>query len=220
MASKPNSRHRLAPPAQATARGAFGNRLTANERKDLVLQAAARLFEERGFSGTSMQEIADELDVTKAALYHYVDSKEQMLYEIHDAFISSMLEEATLFLSDEDDPVEQLRLFVSSIFRVIAEYRPYVRAFFRDFAFLQDELHAGIQEKRDQYEQLVEDCLERGMAAGVFEIPTTARLGAFFVFGACNWAYQWMSQEGGTDVSDLADAWFAMLLKAFLPASA
>lgn len=196
---------------------AFGRILTADERKQLVLDAAARQFESRGFHGTSMQDIASEIGITKAALYHYVSSKEQLLYEIHDAFVSTMMEEAEEFIEAHERADEQLEFLIRSIFRNVAEYRPYVRAFFQDISGLGEDWGDRIREKRDRYEQMVEDCLASGVEQGVFRFPVEPNLAAMFFFGACNWAYQWMQADGALPPQDLATHWYEMLTKAFGP---
>jgi AcrR family transcriptional regulator len=217
MDRDPHVRRRLAPPTLVPDGQAFGQRLTTAERRHLVIGAAARLFEARGFHGTSIQQIADEIGITKAAIYHYVDSKDKILYEIHDAFISTLLEGAEGVIRDQQDPERRVRLIVHGIFRAVADYRPYVRAFFRDFMNLSPEWRQLIEQKRDRYEELVEGCVAQGSENGAFEVVGSPRLGTLFLFGACNWAYQWMTTEGAFTPDDLADMWSAMLLKAFAP---
>jgi AcrR family transcriptional regulator len=217
MSTEP-SRRLTAPPALGGA-PAFGRVLTLDERRNLVLGAAARMFESHGFHGTSMQAIADEVGVTKAALYHYVDSKEQMLYEIHDAFISTLLAEASAFVETNDDPSQQLRAFIASIFHAVADYGPHVRAFFRDFGSLGPEWQDRIRAKRHEYERYVESCLEEGVRRGIFDLPAPAHLATLFLFGACNWSYQWMHTEGPQTPDELVDMWYAMITKAFAPVS-
>jgi AcrR family transcriptional regulator len=219
MADGRGGGRRLEPAPEVGSRSPFGRAFSADERRQLVLMAAAKRFETDGFHGTTMQEIADEVGITKAALYHYVDSKEQMLYEIHDAFISSILEEANQFVADNSDPAEQLRLFVHSIFRAVADFNPHVRAFFRDFTSLSVDSQADIKAKRDRYEKLVEDCLAEGVRQGRFELVVSPRLAGLFMFGACNWSYQWMRADRETPPHDLAEAWYTMLRKAYAPSS-
>lgn len=215
MAVESSSRRLAPPPAVDEAGSAFGRRLTADERKQLVVGAAARLFDTHGYHGTSIQAIASEVGVTKAAIYHYVDSKEELLYEIHDAFISTLLDEAETFFRENDDPREQIRQAVRSIFRAVAEYQSYVRAFFRDFMSLNPDVRVKIEEKRERYEKLVEGSLETGIKDGVFTIAAGPKLGALFLFGACNWSYQWMKETGSESPDELADSWWEMLMKAF-----
>jgi len=208
---------RLVPPPIVGDAPAFGRALTLDERRYLVLTAAARLFEHQGFHGTSMQAIADEVGVTKAALYHYVDSKERLLYEIHDTFISTLLDEAEVIVNENDDPSAQLRGYIASIFHAVANYRPHVRAFFRDFGSLSPELQERIRAKRHEYEEKVEATLKKGGERGVFDLPASSHLATLFLFGACNWSYQWMHADGPHTPDELIEVWYALLGKAFAP---
>jgi AcrR family transcriptional regulator len=212
---------RLAPLPPVDNTSPFGRSLGPDERKRFVLDAAARLFERRGFHGTSMQDIATEVGITKAAVYHYVSSKDELLYDIHEAFVSTMIEDARAFMPEHPDPIEQLEFIVESIFRAVAEYRPYVRAFFQDMHNLSgDEWYKRVEDKRNQYEKLVNECLENGQAAGVFEFPDGTLLASRFLFGACNWAYQWLEPGGAIAPEELARQWCVMLKKAFAPSPA
>jgi TetR/AcrR family transcriptional regulator, cholesterol catabolism regulator len=209
--------NRLTPPPSVSANAhPFGRPLGAAERKRLVLDAAARLFERRGYHGTAMKDIAEEIGTTKAALYHYVDTKEQLLYEIHDAFVSTLIQDAEEFFSQNSDPVAQLRFVVRSIFEAVAAYRPYVRAFFQEFRNLEGaEWYDRIKEKRDRYEALVVQCLASGAEQGVFDLPAGPTHSARFLFGACNWSYQWFEPAGPLSASELTEQWYAMLMRAF-----
>ncbi len=198
----------------------FGRALNASSRKRLVLDAAAQLFERHGYHGTSMQDIASDVGITKSALYHYVESKEQLVYEIHDAFVSTMIQEADEFLLSTPDPVDQLKLIVASTFRTIANYRPYVRAFFQDMHNLEGaEWYSRVVEKRRYYEGIVADCLQRGQEQGRFEFEVGPLFASRFLFGACNWAYQWLDPAGEVSPEELAEQWSVMLLKGFAPVS-
>src|SRR5438105_3626378 len=116
---------RLSPPAKSTNDRAFGRVFSSDERKQMLIDTAARVFETHGFHGTSMNDIANELGITKAALYHYVDSKEQLLYEIHDAFVSAVVSEAEDFIAGHSDARDQLQFLTRNIFRNVSDYHPY-----------------------------------------------------------------------------------------------
>lgn len=215
------STNRLTPSPSLENARPFGRSLDADDRKRLVLDAAANLFERHGYHGTSMQDIAEAVGITKSALYHYVKSKEQLVYEIHDAFVSTMIEETTTYLADHPDPDDQLQFIVANIFAAVADYRPYVRAFFQDVRNLEgEEWYGRIVEKRNEYEGLVIECLERGVAAGRFDLEVSPTLASRFLFGACNWSYQWLDPSGSVKPEEMAQVWYRMLLKAFSSSAA
>lgn len=191
---------------------AFGRPTEVKERVQLIVDAAARRFETQGFHGTSMQEIAEDVGITKAALYHYFSSKDRLLYMVHDAFVSAMLDAAEGFIAEHADPQEQLSFFVCNILETVERYRPYVKAFFRDYGALPDDLYGQIREKRDRYELLVERCLAEGISSGVFVAGMDPKLGALFLFGACNWTYQWFDPGGEMSATELAEVWNQFLI--------
>lgn len=192
---------------------AFGNRLGAQERLQLVVDTAAKRFERDGYHGTSLQNIADDVGITKAALYHYVDSKDQLLYLIHDAFISTMIESAEGFLALDKGPEDQISFYIRDIFETISNYRPYVKAFYRDYGALSGEFQTQVRKKRESYERLVEETVKAGIKSGVFAPTLNPRHATLFLFGACNSAFQWLSH--GEAVEAISREWTDLILNSF-----
>lgn len=208
----PLSSDRLGPPPERPG-PAFGRSTSVEERMRHIVHASALLFEERGFHGTSMADIANAVGVTKASLYHYVSNKQELLNEIHDAYLDTMLERTEEFVAANPDPLEQLHFFISDIFAVICEYRPYVRAFFQEFNVLEKQYYEKLLPKRERYEQLVEQCLQRGLETGAFSFSVPARVASLHFFGACNWAYQWLDPDRKQEIPQLVDQWYQLTLR-------
>ncbi|MBX3577387.1 MAG: TetR family transcriptional regulator [Rhizobiaceae bacterium] len=186
---------------------AFGRQSEPDERIRLIVDAAARSFETKGFHGTSVQDIADAVGLTKAALYYYVKTKEDLLALVHDAFVSTMLDAAEEFVSKNPDPMAQLMFFVENILVTVAEYRPYVRAFFQDLSTLRGDSYDRVVEKRSRYEHLVSECLTNGIRSGTFDPTLDPKLTTLYLFGACNWTYQWLHPEGPLSIDQLVEQW-------------
>jgi AcrR family transcriptional regulator len=191
------------------------HRASLLERRRFVVDRAAQLFELKGFDATPMQDIADAVGLTKPALYHYFRSKQEILYEIHNIFIEDMLGKATAFVAESDDCRDQLRFFVSNIIDTVARFRPYVRVFFQEMNALDEEHRTDIRAKRKRYELMVQACLERGVATGVFRSSLDPRLGSLFLFGACNWTYQWLKPGDDQDVGVLTGVFYDLLMSGF-----
>lgn len=210
----PIANDRLGPPP-FTPGSPFGRSSTTADRMRHIVHAAAVLFEERGFHGTSMSDIASAVGVTKASLYHYVSNKQELLNEIHDAYLDTMLERTEKFVAENTDPLDQLHFFIEDIFAVICDYRPYVRAFFQEFNVLEKQYYDRLLPKRRRYEQLVEQCLERGQATGAFAFTVPARVVLLHFFGACNWAYQWLDPARKEEIPALVEQWYELTLQGF-----
>ena len=196
-------------------KSAFGNSSDAAHRLRLIVDAAALRFEGNGFHGTSLQQIAEDVGITKAALYHYLDSKEHLLFMVHDAFVTAMIDSAEEFIAGHPDPTEQLSFFISNIFDTVTKYRPYVKAFFRDYGVLSGELQTRLRNKRAHYEDIVKNAISAGIDDGSFSPHLDPHHAALFLFGACNWSLHWIKPNESERAQELAKQWEAILLHGF-----
>ena len=87
-----------------------------------ILESAARLFAERGYAATSMQDIGVELGTSRSSLYHYFSNKEEMLTRlVGDLVLSSEIALGQMKAGDEEDAVAQLRRAVDALLGPIVE---------------------------------------------------------------------------------------------------
>jgi AcrR family transcriptional regulator len=197
---------------------AFGPASTSAERRQRLLDAAAQVFELHGYNGASMQAIAEEVGITKAALYHYVRSKDELFFQVYDAYIASLLVDVQGFKAEYPEADARLLHIVTRIFQQMVTHRPYVRAFLQDHSKVESpDWSAMIVAKRDEFEVMVRECLSDGVDQGVFELSMGPKLATKFVLGACNWAHQWLDPAGPVTPESLARDWNELFLKAFRP---
>jgi AcrR family transcriptional regulator len=175
----------------------------ALKRADIV-DAAAQLFEARGYFTTSVGDIAQQVGIEKPTLYHYFTSKEQILYEIHESFASQIVEAHKAALEKTDDPQEQLNAIFASFFKLMRDKRAHVRTFFFYFDELKNGVYRNkINRRRQQLSDLVQGAIENCIRAGVFR-PINARLTMLIITGAFNWAPQWYDPSGPMEPGELA----------------
>src|SRR5207247_11159941 len=110
---------------------------------------ALKLFLERGYHGTSLQDIIDAAQCSKGGFYHHFSSKEQLLQLIHDTFISYELERGEAARQAPLSAADRLRQIIVDVVESIALYRPHVTVFFEERRFLSSDEFAQIKEKRD-----------------------------------------------------------------------
>ena len=159
-------------------------------RKREIVQGAARLFDRVGYHGVNMSMIAKAAGVKKPTLYHYISSKHEILFGLHELFIGTLRKNTDERLAAGWPPLEILRAVVEDTFRLLHDYPGYVRAFFEHFRELSHKQRAAIGVKRDEFIALVIGVIEKAMAAGVIN-KADPRLTAHCLFGISNWAYQW-----------------------------
>ncbi|MEV6623604.1 TetR/AcrR family transcriptional regulator [Amycolatopsis sp. NPDC051106] len=174
-------------------------------RRELVenelYEHATRLFAERGFAGTSLQDIADALGITRPALYYYVKSKEELLAKLVTEVTDGPLGELTALAGRSDlDPVEALRGVVDVLVRRRATQPERFRLLIRSEAELPEGLTAAYDKSRRAVLKTIAGVVEKGVRAGRFR-PVDARVAALGLLGMCNWVAWWF-QPGGRDSAE------------------
>jgi AcrR family transcriptional regulator len=177
------------PPRAGTAR----RELVENE----MYEHATRLFAERGFAGTSLQDIADALGITRPALYYYVA---KLVTEVTDGPLGEL---TALVAQPGLDAVDKLRGIVSIIVVRRATQPARFRLLIRSEAELPAELGAAYDESRRAVLKTVAGVIEEGVRAGRFR-PVDSRVAALGVLGMCNWVAWWFHPDGRDGVESVA----------------
>jgi AcrR family transcriptional regulator len=186
-------------------------------RRELVenemYEHAIRLFAERGFAGTNLQDIADAMGMTRPALYYYVKSKDELLAKLAaDVAGGSAVEMAELAARPDLDAVGKLRGIARLSVVRLARQPDRFRLLIRSEAELPAELAESYDANRRAVLKTVADVIEQGIVAGQLR-PVDARVAALAVLGMCNWVAWWF-RPGRDDVDAVADQLADMALAA------
>lgn len=188
-----------------------GRRQDDGERYRAILETAARLICERGYEGTSMQEIAAACRMTKAGLYHHVQNKEQLLFDIMsygmDAFEQQVLDK----VRDNPDPVERLRECMRlNIHLVTGGCSKEVIIILHEHATLTGEARAFIDGRKKRYVRFLEDSFSEAVRLGRIRTvqPTVA---AFSFLGMVLWIYKWFQPDGRLSAEQVASEMVELL---------
>jgi len=173
------------------------------EREDQLLESATRLFKEKGYHNTSMQDLADALDLQKGSLYYYIDSKEELLRRL--------LERATSFLALQIDeiyatdlpPREKLRWALQNHGETMMEHLDLVAVYLQEYRNLPPERLSEALAVRKHYEQVLMQILEDGIASGEFR-PVNVKMAVLGLLGMLNWTHQWFSPDGEFSAQEVA----------------
>jgi AcrR family transcriptional regulator len=167
----------------------------ADARRREIVTTAAQLFEAEGFAPTSMERIARAVGLAKPTLYHYFASKDDILFAIHEEFITLLIERAASRRDAGMSASQELLEIFGDVFDLMDTHRGHVRVFFEHYRELPARQREIIKAKRDAYEQSVEDLIAAGNASGEFR-GVNPRLVTLALFGMSNWAYQWFRSDG------------------------
>jgi len=186
-------------------------RRPSTTRRDLVsnqiLERAAALFAERGFANTSLQEVADALEISRPALYHYIRSKDDLLA----ALVRGITQQTAASLGEiagdpELEPLEKLGRAIRDMVLRIAANPARFRLLLASEDMLPEPLAAEHQEARRLALHHLSDIIRTGVDSGELRRVDEA-IAAFAVLGMCNWVAQWYSadREGAAAPERLAD---------------
>lgn len=138
-----------------------------NSRDATLLKAATELFYQRGYSATSIQEVADAVGITKASIYYYIESKEELLYRIVRQIHGPLHKNLAQLESSGLSTGERLESFIATHVRVCASNVQAGRVFFTDFRQLQGEPRHRITEERMAYDRWFRKLFKKAQAEGI-----------------------------------------------------
>lgn len=177
----------------------------ASARRNEIVEAAAILFEQRGYHQTVIDDIADAVGMQKSTVYHYFTSKDQILFAIHEAFIRGVYEQQLArSRSGGLTEREELAQIIQDVVDVIHRKRSHVKVFFEYYRELLPEDRERIRNVRHAYTALVRDIIARGVGSGVFLVKDVD-VATFAFFGTVNWVYQWYRPGDRLAPRDVAD---------------
>jgi TetR/AcrR family transcriptional regulator, cholesterol catabolism regulator len=179
-------------------------------RRSELISKSIPIFSAKGFRGTSMNDLAAATGLSKSSLYHYFDSKEDILVEIYDDVLRHNVEAAQR-VRDSELPTElKLRQLFLERVEYVCRNRRILQVFFEEEAELPRRLLSRVFETRTAYVDLIEGLINKGVEEGVFKITTSPTIVVNTLLGATNWIYKWYSPRGprspqqlGEDITDL-----------------
>jgi AcrR family transcriptional regulator len=176
-------------------------------RQQEILEAAARVFHEKGYESTSIQDIADSVGILKGSLYYYITSKEDLLFEIIQGVHEEALKNLERTAAVEGDALQKIRAFVVVHFTHNALNLVKMAVFFQDFRSLNGERRQVIVEERDLYDNFLRDLIRQGQDEGIVCPDIEPKLAAITVLGMMNWIYHWYRPGGELSAPEIANAY-------------
>src|SRR5437764_9140275 len=181
----------------------------STRRHDLT-RAAARLFAEKGYHGTSTADLAEAMGVQKGSLYSHIESKADLLWEVAregaEAFHAGLDG-----VADDGPVVARIRAALRAHLRVVAEQLDVATVFIREWRYLEGERRELFLAERRRYEERFRSLFREGRERGELRTDLDEASATLLALSAANWAYTWLRPGAATD--ELADNFFAVLLE-------
>jgi AcrR family transcriptional regulator len=183
--------------------------------REAILEAAIILFGKRGYTGTTMRDIAKEVGILPGSLYAHISSKETLLDEIVEMGIESFLSiESTLRQSAS--VIDRLRTAIKAHATIAAENPGRSLVVFHQWRFLTEPNLTRALNKRRRYQQLFVKIIDEGIADKSFDPGLDSKAAVFTILGALNWIPEWYSPAGPFSPSEIGDKIADILIKGLL----
>jgi TetR/AcrR family transcriptional regulator, cholesterol catabolism regulator len=163
-----------------------------------IVEAAAKVFQEKGFAGASLEDIATEVGMWKGSLYHYIDSKEELLLAV-------VQEPAEHLLNDLREVVatEKLRRVAQAHGHVLDTTFVYTSVYLQEVAGRRRSSEWAARDR--EYVELITTIIEQGIQRGDFSSQLDARTSTFALLGALNWVTRWYKPDGPLSAGKIAE---------------
>lgn len=183
-------------------------------RRSEVVAAAAKLFAERGYDGTSISELTDATGLAAGGLYHYIEGKDDLLIAICDELLEPLLARAREIVAAEAPPVEQLRELVGAWVSHVVAHRHHMLVFTQERQAIERQPRwRHVRSQRKAFEKILDEILDRGEADGSMSFADR-RLSLLALLGMVNYTPQWVRPGGRLTAAEIADGYCAMALSA------
>jgi AcrR family transcriptional regulator len=167
-----------------------------------VLEHAARIFCEKGYEGASMRDLSRATRMSLAGLYHYFESKEELLYLIQKHAFQTIIENLRPRLQGCTDPEERIRIFIENHLEYFLANREAMRVLTHEDETLRDGHGAEVRSIKREYYRICLELMEDFQRSKGLQF--SARLAVLSLFGMVNWIYTWHNPRVDADAAALA----------------
>jgi AcrR family transcriptional regulator len=171
-------------------------------KRERILEEAVKLFYERGFTGTTLDDIAAELGVTKPFIYTHFRSKTDLLAALCKPTIELSLEAVARASELPGSPTARLHRAIVDFTQVVLSRQANIAIYFREEKNLAPDALAGINALRKKFDRVLSNLLTEGVAVGEFDIGDV-NLTALAIGGMISWAYTWHRPQGRLALDDM-----------------
>lgn len=207
------------PPSVRRVNGRKSVRETVDSRFDRqlarVLEHAAHIFCEKGYEGASMRDLSRASGMSLAGLYHYCESKEELLYLIQKHTFRTIIENLRERLGTAGDPEERVRVFIENHLEYFLANKEAMKVLTHEDETLKNGRGAEVRAIKREYYRICFDLLEDLKRAKGLQF--SGRLAVLSLFGMINWFYTWHNPRVDANARALAEEMSGIFLYGVLP---
>jgi AcrR family transcriptional regulator len=177
-----------------------------------ILAAATIVFAQKGYAAASMQDVADAVGVLKGSLYHYIGSKEDLLFRIFDESHQEAARRIEEVSAMDADPLTKLYVYFKRLVHTTLVNRERTVLYFRDWRQLTGPRLETVVRQREEYESFVRGLIVETYKADGTPVHITPKYVSFFLIGGLNWVADWYRQDGPDSADLVAESYARMAI--------
>lgn len=179
-------------------------KMSTEDRKDQILKIATNIFYRDGYEKASLQEIAQKAGITKAAIYHHFNNKEEILFTLVSTLSDKLIFDLKEIVKCVDDPVEKLRQLMSKQISYMNPDKANVKILIEDRRLLSKRFSEVIKSKMEEVIQIYRDILVQIRDIGMLK-DVNMFTANFTVLAVINWLYHWYNPKGKLSIEEIVD---------------
>lgn len=184
----------------------------SHARREEVVDTAARMFFEKGYEATSIQDIAAELGMLKGSLYYYISSKNDLLFEIIDGYHEQTRSYFRDIVAADDPVLVKLRRLIVTETAHTATHVERSSLFYSEWRSLSQDRQEVILAARDEHDQFVVQCIQEAQALGQVRPQVDPRVAALAILGMVNSVYRWFKSDGSQSAAEIGETFADLIL--------
>lgn len=202
-----------APAARRAATAPKSAPSSQRRRQSEILDAAAKVFAERGYYGASTQDIADVLGIRQASLYYYFPSKEIALELVCLKGVEGFFEAASEVAAKKISAADKVRGLVAAHLAPLLDRPDFVKTFLNERQYLPPLSRKKVGKLSRAYEKVIEKVIADGIANGEFRKGLDPRLMSLALLGMCKSVAAWLGKNDPYSVEHIAEEYARILLQ-------
>ena len=190
-------------------------RQASGNQRQKIIATASRLMSQKGYRGTSLQELADRVRISKSTLFHYFKNKEEILLEVLKISLEEVAGNLDRIVNDTTtSPELKLKLAISNHLALLTKYSYNVNVYLSDIRYLSPKKKREYLSIRKNYESLFEQIIK-----GIQETDKRnfegmdSKIITFAILGMCNWVSRWFRKGGPFEIQDISDTFFKLIIQ-------
>jgi|SRR5678816_4445781 len=176
----------------------------SNERLAEIYRTAAQIILRKGYDATSINDIANALGMTKAGLYHYINGKKELLFDIMNFGLDELDEEVATPAGEIAEPAERLRFIIASHAQLVTRGQGAITILVDEITALTPAQNRIITRRKREYFNRLRELLNTLKAEGKLQDVDTT-VATFSLLGMISWLSRWFRQNGALTQEQVAE---------------